>query len=149
VGSRYAGSEDELRALNAYINLVRAANTVTAKAHGPLQDAGLTIGQFAALDALFHLGPMRQNELASKLLSSPGNLSTVLTNLQRRRLVNRVEDTRDGRCTRVVLTDKGRKLIGGVFPHHAARLASVMQGLADDELHQLRVLCRKLGRGAH
>lgn len=148
MGSRYAGTEEEVRALNAFINLMRAAGTLESKVHGSLVEAGLTVGQFAALEALHHLGPMRQNELAQKLLSSPGNLSTVLTNLQRRRLIRRQEDARDGRCTRVVLTDKGEKLIADVFPRHAARLVQAMRGLSPDEQVQLRGLCRKLGRGA-
>ena len=35
-------------------------------------------------EALYHLGPMRPNELARKLLRSPGNMTTVLDNLERR-----------------------------------------------------------------
>lgn len=144
--SRYQGSQAEIRALSALINLVRASSSVIAALHGPIDAVGLTVGQFGVLEALFHIGPMRQNELARKVLSSAGNLSVVLDNLQRRKLVRREADLDDGRCTRVALTEKGRRLIRELLPGHVQRVEQLMTALTPDEQERLRELCRRVGR---
>jgi MarR family 2-MHQ and catechol resistance regulon transcriptional repressor len=146
MATKYRGTEAEARALDAYINLMRAANAVTLRVHRHLREADLTLGQFGALEALFHLGPMRQHELVEKLLCSPGNLSTVLTNLERRKLVRRRGDASDARCTMVEVTEKGTRLIEEVFPRHVEGLQTVMGALSAKEQEDLRALCRKLGK---
>lgn len=146
MATRFEGTEKQKQALNAYIALMRAANAVTIRAHRHLRAAKLTLGQFGALEALFHLGPMRQHELAGKLLCSPGNISTVLSNLERRKLVRRRTDSADARCTVVEVMDKGQRLMDEVFPRHVVGLEEAMTTLAPPELESLRVLCRKLGK---
>lgn len=145
MATRFEGTDKERQALNAYIALMRAANAVTIRAHRHLRAAKLTLGQFGALEALYHLGPMRQHELAGKLLCSPGNISTVLSNLERRKLVRRRTDSADARCTVVEVTDKGQRLMDDVFPRHVVGLEEAMTALTAPELESLRVLCRKLG----
>lgn len=145
MATRFKGTETQKQALNAYIALMRAANAVTLRAHRHLRAAKLTLGQFGALEALYHLGPMRQHELAGKLLCSPGNISTVLSNLERRKLVRRRTDNTDARCTIVEVTDKGHRLMSDMFPGHVAGLQEAMSVLAAPELESLRALCRKLG----
>jgi len=145
MATRFKGTETQKQALNAYIALMRAANAVTIRAHQHLRAAKLTLGQFGALEALYHLGPMRQHELAGKLLCSPGNISTVLSNLEWRKLVRRSTDGADARCTIVEVTDKGHRLMSEIFPGHAVGLEEAMSVLAAPELESLRALCRKLG----
>src|SRR4051812_15891421 len=118
MATRHRGPEKELRALNAYIALMRAAESVTARLQGQLAEGSITVGQFGALEALYHLGPMRPNELARKLLRSPGNVTTVLDNLEKSGLVVRRREEDDRRCVTVHLTDAGRRLIERVFPGH-------------------------------
>lgn len=146
--TRYPGTPSEVRSLNAFINLMRAAGTLLARQQGPLAERGLTVGQFGVLEALYHLGPLRQNELARKVLSSPGNLSIVLDNLERRRLVRREADPEDGRCTRAVLTAAGRRLVASVLPEHVGRIVEAFAVLSPAEQEELRRLCRRVGRGA-
>lgn len=146
MATKFEGTANQKQALNAYIALMRAANAVTIRAHRHLRAAKLTLGQFGALEALFHLGPMRQHELAGKLLCSPGNISTVLSNLERRKLVRRRTDSADARCTVVEVTDKGQRLMDEVFPRHVVGLEEAMTALTASELESLRVLCRKLGK---
>ena len=82
MGPRHQGSKAETLALDAYLKLMRAADSVAARAHVALP-AHLTLTQFAALEALYHLGPLFPSELASKLLKSGGNLTLVVKNLER------------------------------------------------------------------
>ena len=148
MATRHRGPSRETRALDAYIALMRAAESVTARTHGHLAAAKLTIGQFGALEALFHLGPLRTTELARKLLRSPGNMTTVLDNLERDSLVRRTQEEGDRRCTTVSITARGAALMREVFPRHAEGLARDLAVLTADEQEELTRLCRKLGRGA-
>ena len=49
-------------ALNTYIKLMRAGDSVATRIKSLGTFDGLSITQFAVLEALFHLGPLRQNQ---------------------------------------------------------------------------------------
>jgi MarR family 2-MHQ and catechol resistance regulon transcriptional repressor len=145
--THYRGTNKEVQALNAYINLFRAVDSLAARANARLEVAGLTNGQFGVLEALLHLGPLCQRELGEKLLRTGGNITLVVDNLEREGLVRRERSRRDRRLVNVQLTPKGEKLIRKVFPGHARAIASEMGHLTHTEQAWLRRLCRKLGRG--
>jgi MarR family transcriptional regulator, 2-MHQ and catechol-resistance regulon repressor len=146
--THYQGSPETERALSAFINFVRAADSVVARLDGQIEMGGLTHGQFAVLEALFHLGPLNQCDLARKLLRSGGHLTIVIDNLEKRGLVRRERQKQDRRMVTVSLTPLGRRLIARIFPQHAAAITAEMSRLSPDEQETLRALCRKLGRGA-
>src|SRR2546422_11182657 len=52
--TRYPGTPAETVALDAYIKLMRAGESLTARAGGVMAADGLTIGQFGVLEALLH-----------------------------------------------------------------------------------------------
>lgn len=133
-------------ALNAYIPLLRAAESLAARASLRLASHGLTLSQFGALEALLHLGPLCQRELGEKLLKSGGNITMVVDNLEKRGWVRRLRDKGDRRMITVHLTPPGRRLISSIFPGHAAAIAEEMQRLTVTEKESLRAMCRKLGR---
>src|SRR5688572_9555038 len=143
--TRYQGADDEVRALNAFITLVRAAEAVTVALHRGLGARRLTSSQFGVLEALFHLGPLCQGDLAGKLLRSGASTTSVVEGLEKRSLVVRQRTPGDKRYVLVALTGKERPLIQDIFPAHAARAAGLFCVLSADEQEQLRRLCRKLG----
>lgn len=134
------------KALATYVKLVRASDSVSSCAHGHLAAHNLTVSQFGVLEALLHKGPMCQKELADKLLKSGGNMTTVIDNLEKRRLVRRQRGSEDRRYIAVHLTDTGEELITRIFPDHAKGIAELLSVLTDAEQEQLAALCRKLGR---
>lgn len=146
--THFQGCADTVRALNAYINLVRASDSVLSKIATHLESEGVTQGQFAVLEALLHLGPMCQHALAKKLLRSGGNMTLVVDNLQKQGWVKRVRQEKDRRMVQIHLTPKGRRLITRIFPEHAKAIARVMGELTPAEQEELRRIARKLGRGA-
>jgi MarR family 2-MHQ and catechol resistance regulon transcriptional repressor len=141
----YKGTRDEVRALGAFVKLVRASESVTSRIHRHLVGAGLSVSQFGVLEALFHVGPLSQAEIAKKILKSTGNITMVIDNLEKRGLVKRERQRDDRRYYIVQLTDEGRKLIGGVFPRHAEMIREEMSSLSSAEQVTLGDLCRKLG----
>jgi MarR family 2-MHQ and catechol resistance regulon transcriptional repressor len=138
-------TDAESLALNTFVKLMRASETVAVSTHRHLAAAGITATQFGVLEALHHLGPLTQRQIGRKILKSGGNITTVVDNLERRALVVRRRDTGDRRCVTVELTLEGGRLIADIFPRHAAVITAEMGILTAAEQAQLGRLCRKLG----
>jgi MarR family transcriptional regulator, 2-MHQ and catechol-resistance regulon repressor len=145
MSTHYTGAAKEVRALDGYIKLMRAADSVAAATQRQLADTGLTFGQFAVLEALLHLGPLCPHEIAAKLLRSGSNVTTVLDNLEKDGLVTRSRRADDRRVVTVALTATGRRRIARIFPDHARKIAELFAALTPAEQQRLAVLCRKLG----
>ena len=146
LGSHYRGSKEEKRSLNAFINLTRASESLLARQGRRLAEPfGLTVSQWGVLEALYHLGPMCQKELGSKLLKSGGNITMVAGNLEKRSLVRRRRQSGDHRFVEIHLTARGRKLVEKLLARHVGGIVADMGRLDAAELEQLRRLCRKLG----
>jgi len=146
MGTHYAGTDEEVRALDVYIKLSRAAESATHQINAHLQDYGLTISQFGALEALYHLGPLQPSQLAQKVLKSTGNMTLVIDNLVKRGLVERRRRADDRRRIDISLTAEGAALIENMFPDHVAGVVETMEALSPAEQQQLAALCRKLGK---
>ncbi len=140
----YAGTDAERLALRTFVRLVRTANAVGQRVHKPILERELTESQFGVLEALLHLGPLHQHELASKILRSHGNVTLVIDQLEKRGLVRRERGGTDRRRVLVHLTDDGSNLVGGIFPGHAARVADEFSRLTEEEQRSLGQLCRRL-----
>jgi len=145
--NKFKGTPAQERALSAYVKLERAASAAFAYARIGLEEEGLTLSQFAALEALYHVGPQCLGDLARRILTSSGNLTLVIDNLQKRGLVKREQPGKDKRFVLASITPSGEKLIAKIFPEHARRITEVMGRLEPDEQDKLGDLCRKLGKG--
>jgi MarR family 2-MHQ and catechol resistance regulon transcriptional repressor len=141
----FLGNNKEVRALSTYVKLMRAAESITARVHKHLSSVGLTVSQFGVLETMHHLGPLSQKDLGQKILRSSGNITMVIDNLEKRRLVQRERDTSDRRFFIVHLTDEGQKLIRKIFPSHAALITNEMSVLNATDQKILGDLCKKVG----
>jgi len=146
MGTHYKGRADEIRALDAFIKLNRASESLNSRLAALLNEWNLTVSQFGALEALLHLGPMNLSELSQKLLKSGGNITMVADNLEKRGLLIRKRSKTDRRYVKVELTDEGKKLIESIFPQHVTNIVTEMSSLEPEELEDLSRLCKKLGR---
>jgi MarR family 2-MHQ and catechol resistance regulon transcriptional repressor len=147
MGTHYQGTAEEMLALDGYIKLSRAFDTVTTCINAHLLDYDLTISQFGVLEAIYHLGPLQPTQLAEKILKSGGNLTLVITNLVKRGLVTRQRRENDRRCIDIQLTPTGQTLVEDILPDHVAGVVATMNVLTTAEQDQLARLCRKLGLG--
>ena len=146
MGTHYAGTPDELRALNAYIKLQRAADSTVARTTRHLAGTGLTLSQYGVLDLLFYMGPLRLGQIAEKVLKSEGNMTTVVDNLERAGWVKRERSEKDRRAVTVSLTEAGRQMIAEVIPVHIAAIVEAMSILSPGEQEVLGRLCRQVGK---
>jgi MarR family transcriptional regulator, 2-MHQ and catechol-resistance regulon repressor len=149
MATRHRGTRQETRALDAFIKLVRAAGSVSGRVEAHLAEIGLTVSQFGVLEALLHLGPLYQKDLAKKILKSTGNITMVVDNLEERGLVERVRDEEDRRHYSVRITGQGSHLIKSFFPGHVEGIVKAMSILSAAEQDELGRLCKKVGLAAH
>jgi MarR family 2-MHQ and catechol resistance regulon transcriptional repressor len=145
MGTQYAGTKEEKRALNAFIKLIRASQSVSGRVEAHLSELGLTVSQFGVLEALFHLGPLNQKNLAAKILKSTGNITMVIDNLEKRGLVKRTRDEKDRRHYSVGITNQGAGMMTSFFPKHVARIVEEMSVLSGAEQDALGKLCKTVG----
>ena len=145
--THFSGNRAEKRTLDTFIKLTRCTNSVFTRLaeHNSIGD--LTYSQFAVLEALYHLGPMTQGEVSAKVLKSGSNMTTVIDNLERDRLVRRERDAKDRRVIYVHLTEAGKRKIKTVLPNHVAALVEEFSVLSASEQETLGELCKKLGKG--
>lgn len=138
-------NKTEREVMNTYVKLLRAAETVTVATHRHLAIEKLTVSQFGVLEALYHLGPMCQSDVAKKNLKSTANITTVVDNLEKRGLVERQRSSEDRRYITLHLTEAGHELIERIFPGHVQGLIQSFSALSEAERQQLGQLCKKLG----
>ncbi len=149
MATHYNGTDEERRALDVYIKLMRSSVAINGRLFPALQaEFGVTPTQLGVLEALSHLGPMAQCALAGKLLVSASNLTTVLDNLERDGYVRRDRDPHDRRVSIASLTPAGEAHLASFFPQHVQRMVDAMSGLDETEQVELARLCRKLGVAA-
>lgn len=146
MATHFKGTAEQVRALDSYIKLTRAADSINSRLSNSPSLNELTISQFGVLEALLHLGSLCQNELGSKILKSNSNMTTVIDNLEKRGLVKRERGLEDRRMIKIILTEKGKALIESVFPQHVESIKKQFEVLSADEQIQLGALLRKLGR---
>jgi MarR family 2-MHQ and catechol resistance regulon transcriptional repressor len=144
VARSYKGMAADARALAAYVKLIRAGESISRETSRPLALYDLTPSQFGVLEALYNAGPQCLSDLARHILKTSGNLTVVVENLEKRRLVRRKTGGRDRRFITVALTPKGRNLVSSLAPGHAAAIVGAMARLSATEQEALGKLCTKL-----
>lgn len=137
-------SKNQELALKTYTKMMRAAGTVTSKMHQHLAPHRLTPSQLGVLEALYHLGPLSQRDIGNKILKTSGNITLVVDNLEKRRLVKREKVPQDRRMMQVKLTDKGRQLIEDIFPIHAEKAEKIFSVLNPEKIAELSRLLKLL-----
>ncbi|HVO72775.1 MAG TPA: MarR family transcriptional regulator [Ignavibacteriaceae bacterium] len=144
MGTHYKGNKKEINALNTYIKLIRAAESVRTRINELIIKKGLTESQFNALDALYHLGSLNQKELGDKLFRTGGNITLVIDNLEKQKLVKR-ERGEDRRCFTLHMTNKGMSLFESIFPEELKLIIEETNLLNEKEQAQLQKFCKILG----
>jgi len=135
-------------ALKLWVVLSRAHASIYAHAVAHAADHGLSLAEFAILEALYHRGRMVLGEIQRRILVSSGGITFLVDRLAQKQLVVRQECPEDRRAKYVALTREGTRLIRALFPSHARTLALAMRGLTDEEQREAARLLRALGLAA-
>lgn len=135
-------------ALKLWVILSRAHASISAHAVAHAADHGLSLTEFAILEALYHRGRMVLGEIQRRILVSSGGITFLVDRLAEKGLVVRQECVEDRRAKYVALTREGTRLIRDLFPSHARTLAEAMRGLSSAEQEEATRLLRTLGLSA-
>lgn len=135
-------------ALKLWVILSRAHASISAHAVAHAADHGLSLTEFAILEALFHRGRMVLGEIQRRILVSSGGITFLVDRLAEKGLVVRQECPEDRRAKYVSLTREGTRFIRELFPSHAQVLAEAMKGLTQAEQQDAAGLLRTLGKTA-
>ena len=135
-------------ALKLAVVLGKAFAALQAHAVAHVESHGLTMGEFAVLEALYHKGDLLLGELQRKVLVSTGGITYLVDRLERKGLVQRVECPTDRRARYASLTRDGAQLIERIFPEHAEALEQAVAGLSLADQRAATALLRTLGQHA-
>lgn len=145
MGTHHKGTKKEITALDTYIKLIRAVESLNQRLYPFLLKHGLSESQFSVLESIYHLGPMYQRELSDKLLKSPGNITMVIDNLEKRKFVRRERGALDRRHYIIHLTSEGKEFIKKIFPEHVNSIVKELGVLSEEEQCNLQKMCKKIG----
>ena len=126
----------------------RAARLMAHELADRLRPAGIGIGQWAVLLFLWARDGATQAELARVVAIEPPTIVRTIDRMVRDGLVTRGADPRDGRLTRIHLTERGRALSDVLVPEAIAVNEAVGGRLTVTEARTLRRLLTKLVREA-
>lgn len=131
--------------LRSHIELSRAFTKIRAKEMSWIESNGLTLAQFGIMEALYHLGSLNIGQITKLILSTPGNITVVVKNLEAKQLITVTPSEADRRIKVLDLTAEGVKIIQAIFPTHVNNLEQWYDlGLNEEELQTLSTLLRKL-----
>ena len=128
-----------------WLVLSRCHRALSHIAERSIEEAGLGLTDFAALEALLHKGPLTITEIQGKVLLASGSMTAAVDRLEKKGLIQRGSSPSDRRAKVLHLTPDGRRVVEKAFSRHAAELESAMAVLTQSEKRQLRALLKKLG----
>lgn len=134
---------DNRLALSTLVAFSRAEHVIHEQEMKTIKESGLTLMQFAVLEALFNKGPLKICQVIDKLLTTSGNITVVVKNLERDGLIRKEQDPNDKRACRIALTDAGRVRMERVLPAHYEHIGQIFSVLSDEELLTLRNILKE------
>lgn len=124
--------------------LVRAYQAFAAYDAAGYRDTDLTVSQADVIFTLGNTDGLTFKEIGDLTLITKGTLTGVIDRLEQKKLVMRVAQIDDRRCTKVVLTNQGNKIFESVFPQHITYIKARFDRLTPEELSQLQIMLKKL-----
>lgn len=129
--------------LSTLVVFSRAENTIHRLEYETIKESGLTVAQFAVLEALYNKGDLRIQELIEKILTTSGNITVVIKNLEKDDLVKKIPDPSDKRAVIISITNKGKEIIEGILPKHIENINRIFNILSDEEKIILKNILKK------
>ncbi len=135
-------------ALHSWLIMLKAWQSMSRYLLPSLLEEGLGESDFRVLEVLLHKGPMPVNAIGPKVYLNPGSVSVAVDRLYKKGFVSRIESSHDRRVRTVSLTEKGRQMFVPLFRRHTALIKRAFQDVSSEELQQLEVVLKKIGKRA-
>lgn len=131
--------------LKIFIGMSRALNKINRATNKVYSKYGLTSGQFAVLEALYHKGDLSVGEVQEKILTTSGTIPVIIKNLEKEGFLEKTNDEKDKRRYILHITEKGRELMDIVFPENEAIIISMISRWSREEQEQILKYMKKFG----
>ena len=130
-----------------YIRLVlwKAAKAIEKIDRASIAETGLHLSDFQIMEVLLHKGPRPINAIGEKVLLTSGSMTAAANRLEKKGLVQRVQDASDGRCFHIHLTSQGLDVIRKAYAVHERNLEKIAAVLTSEERRELVRLLKKIG----
>src|ERR1700686_4226851 len=112
-------SKVQVDAPRLWLVLSRCHRALNQIAERSIEEAGLCLTDFAALEALLHKGPLTISEIQGKVLLASGSMTAAVDRLEKKGLIKRGSAPSDRRAKVLHLTPEGRRVVEPAFSHHA------------------------------
>lgn len=126
------------------IGMHRLVNEMDSATRIICKKYGITLGQFAVLEALNSKGELTVGQIKELVLSSDGTIPVVIGNLENRGYVMKHQDDADKRKFFVNLTAEGERMIQTLYPENEKALVEITGRLSKEDKAMLVDLIRKM-----
>ncbi|WP_339822756.1 MarR family transcriptional regulator [uncultured Parasphingorhabdus sp.] len=141
-------SVDDATLENSLGYLVRDTHRLIGKVlNARLERVGIRVGHWYILRSLLQEEGITQRELSTRIGMNEPNVVTSLRVLEKKDIISRIVDEKDGRCKRVGLTNAGRALALSLLPIVHEVNDIIGAPLNDEERAQLISLVKRVRQG--
>ena len=126
-------SPEQRAALRAWVQFLRTHAVAQQRMSQVFRRHGLTGPQFDILATLHRGEGVMQQDLATGLLVTKGNVCGVLDRMEAAGWIERRPDPDDRRTNRIYLTESGRAIFAETLPDHDALIYELMGPLQTED----------------
>ncbi|NLW24866.1 MAG: MarR family transcriptional regulator [Clostridia bacterium] len=130
--------------LETWALLRRTFAKVQRVAEEDLRKHGTTPSQFNILWNLSIEESTPMSELSKQAACVNSNITSIISRMEEKGLVKRIQDKKDRRVVRVELTEKGKELYQKTVPEHYEFLKNALCCYTEEELETFNFLLNKL-----
>jgi DNA-binding MarR family transcriptional regulator len=137
---------DDHRALRIWLRLLTCTQLIEKRVRAGLREQfTTTLPRFDLMAQLErHPEGLKMNELSRLLMVTGGNVTTIVDQVEKEGLVERLDEPADRRAFRIRLTPAGRKAFAEMARAHEEWVVELLSGLSRREQDELLKLLAKL-----
>ncbi len=131
--------------LKTLIILFKTQKNLNKHIKRSLVGSGLSLNEFAALEALYNKGDLSVNQLLNYVLIPNSSMTYVLTKLVKKGYIEEYFHQEDGRIKMLSVTTIGKSIFTAAYDKHYTMLRKEFDVLTSKEEETLNQLLKKLG----
>jgi DNA-binding MarR family transcriptional regulator len=146
----FIARRDDHSALRIWLRLLTCTQLIERRVRSGLREEfGTTLPRFDLMAQLErHREGLKMNELSRLLMVTGGNVTTIVDQLEKEGLVERLDEPADRRAFRIRLTRVGDKTFAEMARAHEQWVVALLSGLSRREHEELLKLLAKLKQHA-
>lgn len=134
--------------LNNVVNFLLEQTVRQIRGYGQRQldmlQMGITVDQWVLLKIIEERKQISQVELAQVSQKDTASITRILDLLQKKELIQRIDDKYDRRKYMISLTEEGSKFVERVLPFVNRLRSQIVQGVSEEEIQTLKRILEKI-----